>query len=407
MRGLPFGVEEEYLLLDARDGTPLSHAARVLAQAEGACARSSGAPAAGRCHLQPELVRAQLEIATPICRDLAQAREAMTAGRGLLAGLAADVGAVLAPVGAAPVEGPVPVPVTEVDRYRAIFAGAPALVREQVLNGMHVHVQVPARDTGVTVMNRMRPWLHVLLALAANSPLWRGRDSGFASMRAVNLQRWAVEGVPPSFKDGAEYERRVDGLLATGVVIDRAQLYWSIRLSERYPTVEVRVTDVQLDVDSAVMVAALVRALVLVSMQRAAAGEPEPPVPVELLRAAGWQAARDGVTDHLVDLLPAGGRGGSGHSAVLRPAVLRPAADVVGSLLDHVAPVAAVAGVDEVAPLVAAVLLGEGGAQRQRRAVARGGLPALLDLFRMHTHPQGGLDAGVGGSARHEGRPAR
>jgi carboxylate-amine ligase len=220
--------------------------------------------------------------------------------------------------------------------------------------------------------------LHVLLALSANSPVWRGRDTGFASWRAVQGQRWGVEGVPPAFRDAPDYYRRVDMLLATGVVLDRAQLYWSMRLAERHPTVEVRVADVQLDVEAAVMIAAFVRALAVVALREARDELPVPDLPVELVRAAGWQAARHGTSADLVDLTDLdGGPGGMPR--------MRPAEEVVGRLLDHVAPAARVVELDQVLPTVAATLIGAGGADRQRRALARGGLPELLDLLRVHT----------------------
>ena len=107
----------------------------------------------------------------------------------------------------------------------------------------------------------VRPWLPVLLALSANSPFWRGRDSGFASFRAVHFARWPVEGAPPVFASVEDYERRADDLLTTGAIADRGQLYWHARLSEHEPTVEVRVADVQLDAADAVVLAGLVRAI--------------------------------------------------------------------------------------------------------------------------------------------------
>jgi glutamate---cysteine ligase / carboxylate-amine ligase len=359
-----FGVEEEYLLLDPLTGAPVAAAEAVLARAG---ERNHGS----QIELQPELVQPQLEIATPVCSSATAVRHHLSSARDQLAAVAREMGLVLAPLGAAPV-GDANADVTPMPRYLAIRDGAPALVPEQLINGMHVHVQVANRRTGVAVMNRLRPWLHVLLALSANSPMWRGRDSGFASWRSIQAQRWPVEGAPPHLRDERDYERCVAALLATGVLVDRGQLYWQMRLSDRYPTVEVRVADVALDVDTAVTVAVLVRALVVTAARQAAEKAPEPRVPTELLRAASWQAARHGITGDLMDLC----------SAVRGGRVLRPAEEVLHGLVDAVRPALHDAGdLDQALRGVSAALATGGGAGRQRAALAAGGLPALLGLM--------------------------
>ncbi len=356
--GLTLGVEEEYLLLDPATGAPVPVAEQVLAEA--------GRGNAGGSDLQPELVRAQVEIATPVCHELDEVQEALSAARHRLVAAATGAGVVLAPVGAAPVHAAGRVPVTAKDRYRAIADQSPAVVAEHLVNGMHVHVAVPGRAAGVTVLNRLRPWLHVLLALSANSPMWRGADTGFSSWRGVHALRWGTAGPPPAFADDRDYDRRVDALVATGVVIDRAQLYWTMRLAERYETVEVRVCDVQLDPETATMLAGLVRGLAARALADAEHGVPEPVLDPELVWAASWQAAREGCAGELVDLT--GSRGPR----------LRPAEDVVAGLLDHVAPHAQL---DPVLATLAGTLLAGGGAGRQRRAIARAGVPGLLDLL--------------------------
>ena len=357
--GPSVGVEEEYLLLDPGTGAPVPVAEQVLAEA--------GRGNTGGSDLQPELVRAQVEIATPVCHELDEVLQALTAARHRLTAAAAGAGVVLAPLGAAPVHADRRVPVTAKDRYRAIAERSPAVVAEHLVNGMHVHVGVPGRAAGVTVLNRLRPWLHVLLALSANSPLWRGADTGFASWRGVHSLRWGTAGPPPAFVDPADYERRIDALVAAGAVIDRAQLYWTMRLAERYQTVEVRVCDVQLDPETATMLAALVRGLGARALADAERGVPEPVLDPELVWAASWQAAREGCAGELVDVTDP------------RAPLLRPAEDVVARLLDHVA---AHTRLDPVLATLAGTLLAGGGAGSQRRAFERGGIHGLVDLLR-------------------------
>jgi carboxylate-amine ligase len=246
-------------------------------------------------------------------------------------------------------------------------ADAAVLVDEQLIDGMHIHVAVPDRHAGAAALGRLRPWLPVLVALGGNSPFWEGRDTGFASWRTVVFGRWPVSGSPPYTGDSATYEQRVDALLRTGVIRDRKQLYWHARLSEQYPTLEVRATDVQLDVDSAVTLAGLARALVATGLRETVEGAPSLDPPSSVLHAAGWHAARHGLSADLVD--PEDG-------------VPAKAADVVGALLEYATPALEEHGdAQRVRDGVARLLNGGTGAARQRRALAEGGTSAVLDLI--------------------------
>jgi carboxylate-amine ligase len=259
------------------------------------------------------------------------------------------------------------VPVTQKQRYREMRADAGRLVDEQLINGMHIHVAVPDRSAGGAALGRLRPWLPVIVALGANSPFWDGRDTGFASWRTVVFGRWPVSGSPPYTADAATYEQRADELVATGVIPDRRQIYWHARLSEQYPTLEVRAPDVQLDVDSAVTLAGLARALVATGLRESRRGVRPLDPPGDVLLAAGWHAARHGLDANLVD--PRSGT----------PAK---AADVVGALLDHVAPALRELGdTERVTDGVGRLLDAGTGAARQRRVASAGGLPALLELI--------------------------
>ncbi|HEY6794327.1 MAG TPA: glutamate-cysteine ligase family protein, partial [Kineosporiaceae bacterium] len=290
-------------------------------------------------------------------------------------------GAVLAPVGALPFDPAEPVAVGRTERHQELLAQSSELALEQLAGSMRVYVEVPDRSFGATIMNRLRPWLHVLLALSANSPIWRGRDTGFASWRSISARRRAADGPPPYVRNAAEYDRFVDQLVALGVVPDRGQVDWWLRLSDppgsSRPTVEIQVCDVQLDVQSAVMITGLARALVCRALRDAVIGVSEPRFPSALGRAAGWQAARHGVSDELIQL----------SAAAAGKTWLRPALDVVAALLAHVAPVAD--DLDALMPALADTLLGAGGAERQRRALAEGGQARLLDLVRLANEPAG------------------
>ncbi|MEU2284541.1 glutamate--cysteine ligase [Streptomyces sp. NPDC013178] len=353
------GVEEEYLLLDPVTGLPVPLAGKVRAAA------GLGRLVADQ-EVQYELLQAQVEVATPVCGTLEEVGGHLLRLRHAVGVAAEEYGCRIAACGTPPVRHGRPMAVTDQARYRAMVTQAPQLVAEQLVNGMHVHVAVPGREAGVQVLNRIRVWLPTLTAMSANSPLWDGHDTGFASWRTVIFSRWPVSGMPPSFRDAAEHDRRVQRLLEAGLIADTRQLYWQARLSPRYPTVEVRCLDVQLRADEAVMFAGIIRALVETALAETAVGAPTPDCAPELLQATMWHAARHGLGDRLVD--PGG--------------TPRRAGDVLYELLRHVAPALDASGdTREVTALIHRLLRNGTGADRQRAALTKGGLRAVTDLI--------------------------
>ena len=356
---LTMGVEEEYLLLDPHSGLPVPRSAQVRALADRMAYVAEQ-------EVEPELLQAQVEVGTPVCGSLHEVAESLRRLRGAVGTAAEKAGCRLAACGAAPARAAVPVPVSTKERYRAMSEDAPQLVDEQLINGMHVHVGVPDRDSGVGVLNRIRPWLPVLVALGANSPLWDGGDTGFASWRTVVFDRWPVSGPPPAFTDAADYERRTGVLVDAGVIRDRGQLYWQARLSERYPTIEVRALDVQLEIQDAVTLAGIVRALVATALHEHRRAAALPDAPSELMAAATWQAARHGLDDTLLDP---------------RTSLPGTAAGVVGTLVKHITGALQEAGdLERVTSGVDRLLRQGNAAQRQHRAFTAGGLEAALEL---------------------------
>ncbi|MFC5722941.1 glutamate--cysteine ligase [Streptomyces gamaensis] len=356
---LTLGIEEEYLLLDPATALPVPMAEQV-------CAAVDLEPVVHEREVQAELLQAQVEVATPVCADLAEAGHHLQRLRHAVSSAAKKAGCRIAACGTAPRTGLAPVPVTRKPRYLAMRSQAGRLVEEQLVNGMHVHVAIPDREMGVAVLNRLRPWLPVLVAMTANSPLWNGQDTGFASWRTVVYSRWPVCGPPPFFADLADYEQRIQALLEAGAIADRGQLYWQARLSDRYPTIEVRCADVQLRADDAVMFGGIVRGLVATAIHDEKTGGRAPHARPELLSAATWHAARHGLEGELVD--PDGKRRG--------------AEDVVRTLLGHVAQALEESGdTRQVDSLVRRLLRRGSPADRQRRVLAADGLRALTELI--------------------------
>jgi glutamate---cysteine ligase / carboxylate-amine ligase len=317
--------------------------------------------------VQPELYRSQVEMNTPVCATLGEVRDAVRRGRRALAEAAEGEGLRLAAAGTHPFSHWGDQTVTEKTRYRNLAQDYRQVFREQVVFGCHVHVGIQDREAAIQTMNRVRPWLPVLLALSANSPYWLGADTGYASYRTEVWNRWPMAGMPQAFASRAEYDRLVETLMATGSVREPTKLYWDVRPSARQETLEFRVADVCMGVDEAVMVAGLARALALVCHDAAARGEPDPAPRPELLRAAKWRAARHGLDADLVDA--AAGRA-------------RPAAEMVRLFLDRVRPGLEAGGdLEEVTELVETTVARGTGAARQRAVFERtGSLEAVVDL---------------------------
>ncbi|MEW2412794.1 glutamate--cysteine ligase [Streptomyces sp. NPDC046866] len=353
------GVEEEYVLLDPHTHLPVALSEEVRAKAGLATCVDEG-------EVQHELLQAQVEVATPVCTDLEQVGGHLLRLRHAVGTAAEENGCRVAMTATAPLRDGTPVPITQNARYLKMREEAGRLVDEQLICGMHVHVAVPDRETAVAVMNRLRVWLPTLLAMSANSPLWDGRDTGFASWRTIVFGRWPVSGPPPYFHTLTDYENRIGMLLETGLIADRGQLYWQVRLSDRYPTLEVRCLDVQLEADDAVLLAGIVRALVTTAIAEEQAGAAPVGCPPELLQAAVWHAARHGLGSTLMD--PQGRR--------------RSAGDVLCMLVQHITPALEDSGdLREVSALLHRLLQQGTPADRQRRALAEGGITALTDLI--------------------------
>lgn len=307
--------------------------------------------------LEFELQLEQLETGTRPCGSLEEVSREVRRCRSVAAEAAARVGVQVAAMGTSPMA--VEPSLTGLSRYRQLAAEFGLTAQEQLTCGCHVHVQVASDEEGVAVLDRIRPWLAPLLALSANSPFWQGRDSGYASFRYQAWGRWPSSGPTGLFGSARAYHGVVQAMVDTGTILDEGMIYFDARLSRHYPTIEVRVADVCLRADDAVLIAALVRALVETAARAWQAGDPASPVRTELLRLAAWRASRSGLGGQLAD-----------------PVTNRPAAAdaVAHQLLEHARPALTDAGeVAVVEDLLEALLARGTGAELQRRAYGQAG----------------------------------
>ncbi|WP_409332120.1 carboxylate-amine ligase [Trujillonella humicola] len=347
--GATLGVEEEFHCVD-----PATLALTPAPRAVEAALRGDAGP---RVH--PEIVATQLETATAVCTTLAEVRAELVAARRDAAAAAARDGLVLLAASTHPFGTWQQQPLTGADRYRAMGERWGVLARQQDICGCHVHVGVPDLGTAVAVVDRARPFLPLLLALTGSSPFHDGVATGYESFRTVWWGRFPHSGAPERLGSAARYREVVAGLVASGVVADASQVYWDVRPSAHLPTVEFRVADVCTSVDDAVLHAGLVRSLVTVLAAEAADGEPAPDPRPELLRAARWRAARDGLGGELFDPVRA---------------ELRPARELVDELLGRLEDdLRARDEWSQVTGLVQQLLVRGTSAARQQAVLAEGG----------------------------------
>ncbi|MCW3159068.1 carboxylate-amine ligase [Micropruina sonneratiae] len=354
-----FGVEEEFLVVEAGRGRPLPAGDEVVDRANEQLPDDGDF---GDDAVEHEFKREQAELGSLPCTTATELRAQLVELRSAMAAGAAASGAAVAAIGTSPFR--VRPTATADERYERMTAEFGLLARQSLTCGQHVHVEVGSRDEGAGVIDRLPPFLPVLLALSANSPWWQGEDSGYASFRSAIWGLWPTAGPSGPFGDAAGYDAAVAQLVATGSALDEGMVYFDARLSAKYPTVEVRVADVCTDVDDAVLIAVLVRALVTTTSRAWAAGDAVEPSPPQWQRAATWRAARYGLTGSLVD-------------PVSRDLV--PAADAVSTLVDAVGDALdAIGERDLVADGLDRLLRTGTGADRQRRVHATTGSRAAV-----------------------------
>ncbi|MGN6694531.1 MAG: carboxylate-amine ligase [Aquihabitans sp.] len=348
------GVEEELALVDPATGLLCGRSDRVI----------DALPPDVRPYVDHEMKRCQIETMSAVHDDLGALAADLRHLRSSVSAAAAAVGCGLQATGTHPRSSWRDHPVTPKDAYRDLAEDYRRLADEQLLFGCHVHVAVDDPDLRIDVLDRVRPWLPVLLALSANSPFWEGDDTGYASYRYLVFSRWPTFGTPDSLGSWAGYQGVVDRLISSGAIDSPKRLYWTVRPSSRYPTIEFRIADVCPTVEEAAMVAGLARALVVTAMREVEAGAPASNPRVEVLRMAEWQAARYGLSGPLVDA---------------ETGAQRTAREAVSQLLDHVGDALDATGDGRlVRRTVSEVLAGGNGADRQRLARGPGSPPAGL-----------------------------
>jgi glutamate---cysteine ligase / carboxylate-amine ligase len=284
------GVEEELLLVDPETRQLGSRSPQVLKEF-----REHGAgreDAVADDYLDREMFRHQLEIRTSPETDLAEIRAQLLASRRHAAESAEAADLVILASGILPCGG-LPLQVSDEDRYRRMLEVFGRVATQGGTCGMHVHVAIDSDDQGVAVIDRIAPWLPVLVAIAANSPFHEGADTGYASWRSESWGSWPSAAGTEQFGSLQGYRDACRFLMEAGAALDEGMLYLPARLSSGNPTVEVRVADVCTDPEDALVVAALVRGLVETAVgESGTEREPQARAPAPPRAGAGPRGAR-------------------------------------------------------------------------------------------------------------------
>ena len=309
---LSIGIEEEYLLVDAETRALAADPPKEMYEK---CVAKLGDQVAH------EFLKSQIEVNTKVARSVPEATQMLAELRATIVEVAAEFD--LMPIAASthPFSHWSEQGYTEQERYTTIANDLQAVVRRLVICGMHVHVGIDDDELRIDLMNQMRYFLPHLLALTTSSPFWQGENTGLKSYRLSVWDEMPRTGLPNDFDSFAEYERHVSALVSAGIIEDATKIWWDIRPSARFPTLEMRICDVCTYIHDAAAVAALYSCILRMLWRLKTKNQRWRQYALMLIEENRWRAQRYGLDEGLVDF----GRG-----------EIVPCAELIGELTDLV-----------------------------------------------------------------------
>ena len=285
------GIEEEYLIVDKRTRALTAAPAEMFET----LSRALGDQVAH------EFMRSQVEINTPPCKSVAEAKGHIAELRATVIGVAGEYG--LAPIACSthPFSRWSEQAHTDAERYNVIAEDLQAVVRRLLISGMHVHVAVGDDDLRIDLMNQVSYFLPHLLALSTSSPFWQGLDTGLNSYRLSVWDEMPRTGLPNMFDSYAEYQRHVNVMVDAGLIEDGTKIWWDIRPSSRFPMLEMRICDVCTDIIDAAAIAALYASLLHMLYRLRLTNQRWRQYASMLINENRWRAQRYGIDKGLVD----------------------------------------------------------------------------------------------------------
>jgi len=286
------GIEEEYLLVDPET--------RDLARDPGPAVMDECSAILGS-QVSPEFLKAQVEVGTRVSSTVGEAGDDLRRLRTALFEVVDRHGLALIAASTHPFADWADQQVTERDRYLLLAKDLQVVVRRLVICGMHVHVGIEDPEVRIDLMNQVSYFLPHLLALSTSSPFWNGMESGLKSYRMSVFRSLPRTGIPEHFSSWAEYQRHVDALVKPGLIEDATKLWWDVRPSASYPTLEMRIPDMCTRLEDGITIAALYQSIMAMLFRRRSHNQRWRTYATMLVAENVWRAQRYGVEGSLMD----------------------------------------------------------------------------------------------------------
>jgi glutamate---cysteine ligase / carboxylate-amine ligase len=288
------GVEEEFFLAHRRSGNIVSKMPKSFIKQ---CQKLSGAA------VMHELLQSQVETITPICVGADELEQSLRYLRKSISQIADQYGMAIVASGTFPLAEWRDQFHTEKPRYQQLVEDFQIIGRRNLLCGLHVHVEIPEHQDRIDVMNRVMPWLPFLLALSTSSPLWNRQNTGLLSYRQAAYDEWPRTGIPDFFANATDYQNFVAALVQSRIIPNASQLWWAIRPSARFPTLELRIADACTHVEDSLCIASIYRCLIRAIVRLPDFGRERTNLTRLLIDENRWQAKRHGTAAEFVDVL--------------------------------------------------------------------------------------------------------
>ena len=286
------GVEEEYMLVDRTTGDLIKEAPDTML---------SEAEALLEGQVAPEFLQSQIEVGTRVCHSIEEARQELSRLRRAVSSVAEQYGLAIIASSTHPKATYLTQQHTHKERYAVLAQNLQVVARRMVISGMHVHAGIEDADLRIDFMNQTAYILPHLLALSTSSPFWEGQDTGLMSYRIAVWNTLPRTGLPEKFESHAEYERHVNMLVDAGVIEDSSKIWWDIRPSSKFPTVEMRVADICTRLEDALCITALYRCWLRMLWRLRRKNQRWRSYANLLLYENRWRAQRYGIDGSLVD----------------------------------------------------------------------------------------------------------
>ncbi len=291
MHTFTIGIEEEFQTIDPQTRALRSHLSKIVEDGKTLLKE----------RVTAEMHQSVVEIGTNICNNIQEAREEIKYLRKMIIGLAKDQNLKVAAAGTHPFSDWQDELITPNERYDKLIDEMRDVARGNLIFGLHVHVGIPDRETGMKLLNSLTYFLPHIYALSTNSPFWCGRNTGFKSYRSKVFDKFPRTGIPEYFETAHDYDDYVNLLVKTGCIDNGKKIWWDIRLHPFYNTIEFRICDIPMRVDETICLAALMQALVVKIYKLMSQNLNYQHYGRVLINENKWRAARYGIHGKLID----------------------------------------------------------------------------------------------------------